>query len=155
MSLKRFQFIGNVTRDVEVRSVGQGKQVANIDVAVSEKWRDERGDLQESTDYFRIEVWGKPAENAAKYLGKGSSVFIEGAIKNNNYPDDKGGMVYGTKFLADPMGIQYLKTKPPGGQGEQPKEPAEPQPEAKQPAAGKSSRKRGASATAYSEASGK
>ena len=72
----------------------------------------QEGQVKEKVTYLDIIVWGKTAENAGKYLGKGSKVFIEGRIENTEHQKD-GQTVYGTDFVADY--IEYLETKAPGG----------------------------------------
>ncbi len=52
--------------------------------------------------------WGKQAENAAQYLGKGSYVNIVGPVQNNNYPAADGGTVDALSFTAEE--IDYLNT---------------------------------------------
>ena len=53
-------------------------------------------------------LWGKQAENAAQYLGKGSHVNVVGRVQNNNYERD-GETVYTMAFTAEE--IDYLDTK--------------------------------------------
>ncbi|HCM8220225.1 TPA: single-stranded DNA-binding protein, partial [Salmonella enterica] len=55
-------------------------------------------------------VWGKAAENAAKFLGKGSQVFVEGSMRNTQY-ESNGQKVYGIDYIAE--NIQYLNIKSP------------------------------------------
>ena len=43
---------------------------------------------QEQTDFFRIKSFGGLAENAGKYLGKGSKVFVQGRIEPTKYEKD-------------------------------------------------------------------
>ena len=106
MSLNRFQFIGNLTRNVDLRYTPAGKPVANVDIAVNGSYKDgETGDNIETVNYFRITVWGNGAEAHAEYLTKGSQILVEGLIENNNYEKD-GQKVYGTVFTADY--VQYL-----------------------------------------------
>ena len=57
---------------------------------------------------IRWTVWGKQAENAAKYLGKGSRVNVVGSLRNNNYDKD-GVTVYGFDFTAEE--IDYLDSR--------------------------------------------
>src|SRR4029453_19579365 len=57
---------------------------------------------------IRWTVWGKQAENAARYLGKGSRVNVVGSLRNNNYDKD-GVTVYGFDFTAEE--IDYLDTR--------------------------------------------
>ena len=54
-------------------------------------------------------LWGKQAENAAEYLGKGSRVNVVGRLENNNYEDKDGQMVYGLTFTCEE--IDYLDSK--------------------------------------------
>ena len=56
-------------------------------------------------------LWGKQAENAAQYLGKGSHVNVVGRVQNNNYDKD-GETVYTMAFTAEE--IDYLDTKTEG-----------------------------------------
>jgi single-strand DNA-binding protein len=56
-------------------------------------------------------LWGKQADNAAQYLGKGSHVNVVGRVQNNNYDKD-GETVYTMAFTAEE--IDYLDTKAEG-----------------------------------------
>lgn len=56
-------------------------------------------------------LWGKQAENAAQYLGKGSHVNVVGRVQNNNYERD-GATVYAMAFTAEE--VDYLDTKAEG-----------------------------------------
>jgi single-strand DNA-binding protein len=89
---------------------------------------------------IRWTVWGKQAENAARYLGKGSRVNVVGSLRNNNYDKD-GVTVYGFDFTAEE--IDFLDSR---GDRETRCEPASARPESK--AEGKSrAAKPGAAAT--------
>ncbi len=117
MSLNKFQFIGNLTRDTEVQYPSNSEPCGIFNLGVNQTWRDADGNKKEKSNFFRIKCWGKTAENAGKYLGKGSKVFIEGRIENTEY-EKAGQTVYGTDFVADY--IEYLETKPPGGRSRAP-----------------------------------
>jgi single-strand DNA-binding protein len=67
---------------------------------------------KEQTDFFRIKSFAGLAENAGKYLGKGSKVFVQGRIEPTKFEKD-GQTEYGFDFIADV--IEYLDTKEPGG----------------------------------------
>ena len=56
-------------------------------------------------------LWGKQAEAAAQYLGKGSHVNVVGQVQNNNNDKD-GETVYTMAFTAEE--IDYLDTKAEG-----------------------------------------
>jgi len=54
-------------------------------------------------------LWGKQAENAARYLTKGSHVNVVGRLQNNNYTDSHGAKVYGFSFTCEE--IDYLDSR--------------------------------------------
>lgn len=78
---------GNLTRNVEVRQVGQS-QVAKTGVAVTEKYRKADGTIAESAEFFDIEIWDKAG--VYPYLVKGTSVFIVGQQKTDKWQDKEG-----------------------------------------------------------------
>jgi len=51
-------------------------------------------------DRVQWTLWGKQAENAAQYLGKGSHVNVVGRVQNSNYDKD-GETVYTMAFTAE------------------------------------------------------
>jgi len=108
--LNRFEFIGNLTRDAELRNTGGGKSLGTISLAVDDEWVDGSGKVQKTTEYFRVTVWEKTAVAAHKHLGKGSSVYVQGRIQNSKYEKD-GADVYVTNYNVDD--IQYLSIKAP------------------------------------------
>lgn len=87
MSYQQIIIQGNCTRDAEVRQVGQS-QVAKIGVAVSEKFRNKEGAIQESTEFFDVEIWDKAG--VYPYLTKGQSVLIVGQQKTDKWQDQQG-----------------------------------------------------------------
>ncbi len=66
---------------------------------------------EEETTAIQWTLWGRQAESAAGYLGKGSHVNIVGRLRNNNYEKD-GQMVYGMTFTVEDL--DYLDTKAEG-----------------------------------------
>ena len=114
MSVNRFQFIGNLTRDADVQSIPGGPARGILDIAVTDTWRDGAGQKQEKTNYFRLKCWERLAENAGKFLGKGSKVYVEGRLENTEHTRD-GQKIYGIDFVVEQ--IEYLNTKPPAAKG--------------------------------------
>ncbi len=110
MSHNQFQFIGHLTKDAQQAASGQAPMTA-FDLALDRVWRSADGQKQEAADYFRIKCFDALATNAAKYLGKGSQVFVQGHIQPTKYEKD-GATVYGFDFIATK--IEYLKTNEPG-----------------------------------------
>lgn len=106
MSFNKITIVGNLGKDPELRYTPQGNAVCNISVATNEKRRDKTGDLQDVTTWFRITLWGKQAENASKYLTKGSPVYIEGRLRVEEWADRDGKNRYTLEVHASDM--QFL-----------------------------------------------
>ncbi len=109
-SVNKVMLIGNLGRDPELRYTQGGSAVCNFSVATNERWRDKDGNNQERTEWHRIVVWGKQAENCAQYLQKGRTVFIEGRLQTRDWEDREGNKRQTTEINA--MTVQFL-----GGRG--------------------------------------
>lgn len=85
--LNRYEFIGNLTKDSEVKTFDSGGQVINFSVAVSEKYKDRDGVEKENTTFVncRIPVKAGGSTKRADYLKKGVKVFIAGKPSVRGY----------------------------------------------------------------------
>lgn len=110
MDLNRFHFTGNLTKDAELATTSGDRARGRIRIAVNHEWTDGQGQRQERVNFFSIILWGKDAENAAKYLGKGSSIYVEGRLESSEYEKD-GKKVYSTDLIAS--WVKYLDTRKP------------------------------------------
>lgn len=90
MSFNKIIIVGNLGRDPELRYTPQGVAVCNLNLATNEKKRDKSGEMQDVTTWFRVTLWRNQAENAAKYLTKGSPVYVEGRLGMEEYTDRDG-----------------------------------------------------------------
>ena len=118
MSLNQCQFIGNLGRDPELRSFPNGDKVANLRLAVSEKWRDKAsGENKERTEWVTVAVFGPLAGICEQYLRKGSKVFISGKMQTRKWTDKDGAEKYSTEIvLQGPQAqMQMLDGKPSDG----------------------------------------
>ncbi|MCP5070511.1 MAG: single-stranded DNA-binding protein [bacterium] len=77
--------IGNLGRDPELRYTKGGQAVANFSLATSESYTTKDGRREDRTEWHRIVVWGRVAENCAQYLAKGRTVYIEGRIQTQEW----------------------------------------------------------------------
>lgn len=75
--------IGNLATDVELRDVGEDRQVASFLLAVDRPGNDE-------ADFFRISTWNKQAELCAQFLSKGRKVGIDGRLRSSSWEDSDG-----------------------------------------------------------------
>jgi single-strand DNA-binding protein len=91
--------IGNLGSDPETSNPNEST-LCKFSVATSETWKDRNGEKQESTEWHRIECWGKLAEICSQYLSKGSKVWIEGKIKTDKWETESGETRYSTKIVA-------------------------------------------------------
>ena len=89
---------------------GREGQIAKATLtAISNNRRGSGDERAEESTAIQWTLWGKQAENAAEYLGKGSHVNIVGRLRNNNYQDADGEDVYGLGFTVDE--IDYLDSR--------------------------------------------
>lgn len=90
-SLNRVMLIGNLSRDPESRTVSTGSAVCDLALAINRSWTEPDGQKREEVTYVDITFWGRTAENAAKYLAKGRSVFVEGRLQLDTWQDAQTG----------------------------------------------------------------
>ena len=103
MNLNKAQIIGNLTRDVELRTTPNGQQVATFGVATSQSWKDANGQKQERTEFHNIVAWGKLADICKQYLAKGRKVYVEGRIQTREWQAQDGTKKNRTEIVADNM----------------------------------------------------
>jgi len=87
----------------------EGKLAKAVLIAISNQHRCSGEEREERAVSIRWTLWGKQAEHAAEYLGKGSHVNLVGRLHNNNYQDPEGGEVYVIEFTVED--IDYLDSK--------------------------------------------
>lgn len=88
-SYNRVVLVGNLTRDPELRYTPNGTPVANLTIAVNERYTSQ-GEKKERTSYFDAEVWGRQAEVCGEYLSKGKCILIEGKLRQSKWTDNEG-----------------------------------------------------------------
>lgn len=104
--INKFIGIGNVTKDPDVRYIGDGTAVANFSIAVNETWKDKNtGEKKESAEFIRIVAWRRLGEICGEYLNKGSSVYVEGKLQTRSWEQD-GVTRYVTEIIAST--VQFL-----------------------------------------------
>jgi len=91
--------IGRLTRDPEIRyTAGTQMAVATFTVAID---RPVRAGAEKQTDFPRVTVFGKQAENCERYLAKGRLVGVQGRLQTGSYTNKDGATVYTTDVVAD------------------------------------------------------
>ncbi len=91
--------IGRLTRDPEIRyTAGTQMAVATFSLAID---RPVKAGAEKQTDFPRVTVFGKAAENCEKYLAKGRMVGVQGRLQTGSYADKDGVMHYTTDVVAN------------------------------------------------------
>ncbi|SMB95481.1 single-strand binding protein [Desulfonispora thiosulfatigenes DSM 11270] len=105
--MNKVVLIGRLTKDPELRFTPNGKGVANFTLAVNRPFANQDG--KKEADFIPIQVWGKPAENCATYLGKGSQVAIDGRLQVRTYETDEGQKRWVTEVVAN--SVEFLDNR--------------------------------------------
>ena len=117
-SVNKVIIVGNLGKDPETSYTPSGMAVCRFSVATTDTWTDKAtGQKKEKTEWHRIVVFQKMAENCGKFLTKGSPVYIEGKLQTSSYEKD-GITRYNTDILAN--AIQFLGAR--GEDGGAPKQ---------------------------------
>ncbi|KKB96511.1 Single-stranded DNA-binding protein [Candidatus Arcanobacter lacustris] len=100
-SVNKVILIGNVGKDPEIRSTQDGRELANITLATSERWKDKStGERKERTEWHRVVVFSEGLVNVVKnYVKKGTKLYIEGALQTRKWTDAAGVEKYSTEIV--------------------------------------------------------
>lgn len=72
--------VGHLGDDPKMKYTATGQAVTDFRMATTRKWKNQEGEPQERTTWFRVSAWGKLAELCNQYLSKGRLVLVEGDI---------------------------------------------------------------------------
>ena len=100
-SVNKVILIGNLGAKPELKYLPSGQAVCEMRLATNEVFNDKQNQRQERTEWHRVVVWGKTAENCAQYLDKGRSVYVEGRLQTRSWDDKDGKKRYSTEVVAD------------------------------------------------------
>ena len=87
-SYNRVILMGNITRDIELRYTQGGTAVTELGLAVNDRRKNSEGEWVDEATFVDVTLWGRTAEIAGQYLGKGSPVLIEGRLKLDIWEKD-------------------------------------------------------------------
>lgn len=102
-SVNKCTFIGNATRDPEVRYLTSGEAVANLSIACNETWKGKDGSKQESVEFVNLVFYKRMAEIVGEYVKKGASIYVEGKMKTRKWEDKEGKDRYTTEIVCHEM----------------------------------------------------
>lgn len=117
--LNQCNFIGRLGQDVELKYTAGGSAIANLSIACSDDYKAKDGTKVEQTNWIRIVIFGKLAEIASQYLGKGSKAYFSGKQVTRSWENQAGVKQYSTEIVAHEMIMLDSKG---AGQGQQPQQ---------------------------------
>jgi len=91
-SLSKVILVGNLGSDPEMRYTPNGKAVTSFNIATNRRYTTSAGENKEETDWFRVSVWGKQAEQCNQFLSKGKQVYVEGRLHARSWEGQDGQM---------------------------------------------------------------
>ncbi|WP_379097918.1 single-stranded DNA-binding protein [Pasteurella oralis] len=80
-----------------------GDTVANISLALNERYKTKDGEIKETVEYIRIVFYRRQAEICEQYLKKGSKVYVEGKIQTRKWQDQNGQERYLTEIIGNSL----------------------------------------------------
>ena len=101
--LNQCNFIGRLGKDIELKYAASGSAIANFSIACSDDYKDKNGAKVSQTNWVTIVIFGKLAEIAGQYLGKGSRIYISGKFVTRKWQDQGGNDRYSTEIIANEM----------------------------------------------------
>jgi single-strand DNA-binding protein len=109
--------VGRLGRDAELKYTPSGAAVSNFSIATSESWKDKNsGERKEKTEWHRIVIWGKTAENLSQYLLKGKQIYLEGKLETREWEDKEGHKRSTTEVKVGPFDrLVLLSSRDDGG----------------------------------------
>lgn len=116
-SFNRVVVMGNITRDIELRTIPSGTRVTDIGIAVNDRIKKNDQWVDETT-FVDVTAWGKTAELLERFGGKGKAILVEGRLKMDKWVDkNSGGNRTKLKVVAENITFVDSKGKSGGAQG--------------------------------------
>ena len=105
--------VGRMTKDPDVRMIGDGRMQASFTLAVNRSFKNQQGDID--ADFIFITIWGKTAETTVRHCGKGSLVGVSGRIQTRSYEREDRTRAFVTQVAGED--VRFLITKKPTSEG--------------------------------------
>ena len=115
MSVNSVTLLGNVGKDIEIKTMSNGNEVANFSLATTDTWKDkETGEKKDRTEWHRIVIFSAGLVGIVKnYVKKGSKLYIEGSLQTRKWTDKDNNDKYVTEIVLQGYGcsLQMLDGK--------------------------------------------
>jgi single-strand DNA-binding protein len=110
--------IGNLGKDPELKYLEGNIARVSFSLATSEAYKDKTGNRIEHTEWHNIVMWRHNAENAEKFLKKGTQIYVEGKIQTRQWTDKEGQKRNVTEIIADTFRILQKRENTSGNTGQ-------------------------------------
>lgn len=90
---------GRLTRDIELKDLGNDKKVANFSIAIKRDYKNQNGEYE--SDFFNCSAFGKTSEFISQYFKKGSEILIIGHLQNNQWETESGEKRTATNIIVE------------------------------------------------------
>ena len=98
--------LGNVGKDPEIRTTGNGMTVATFSLATADRAKDAQGNWGDKTEWHNLVAFQRTAEIVRDYVKKGSQIFIEGKIQTRSWDDKETNVKkYRTEILVNELSL--------------------------------------------------
>lgn len=98
--------VGNITKDIELKTTQSGLSVTTFGIAVNDK---QNG--KEITNFFNVTCWRSTAEFVARWCKKGDPILVCGKLNNRSWTDNQGNKRTTTEITADEVSFVGRKEK--------------------------------------------
>lgn len=88
MSINHVVVVGNLTRDVELRSTQSGTAVLSFGIAVNDSRKNASGQWEDVPNFFECSTFGNRATALSDILTKGMKVAITGKLHYSSWEKD-------------------------------------------------------------------
>ena len=88
-----------LTKDIELKDLGNDKKVANFSVAVRRDYKNANGEYE--SDFFNCSAFGNTAVFLSNYFKKGSEILIIGHLQNNQWETESGEKRTSTNIIVE------------------------------------------------------
>ena len=104
--MNQVSVIGRIVRDIELKDLGEGKQVVNNTIAVPMTFKKDSG---QDTDFIPIVAWNKTAVLLHQYCKKGSLIGLTGRMQSRSYLNKENETIYVVEMVVNT--VQFLSNK--------------------------------------------
>ena len=105
--LNRVALVGRLTRDPELKTTNNGKEVANFTVAVNRRFQNDEA------DFFDVKGWGKTGVFVDTYFKKGQEILVRGSMQCRKWEDNDGNKRSAWELVADEVDFCGSKNSAP------------------------------------------